>query len=226
MPRKFDTHLAAPARTIVRSHVIARLARLLKTDPSGYGFAQAIVPFGGVVRSYTDEIGIDELYTLLNGRAPAIAVSLGDKNYKPAGAGGYQFTSYVDVHVYFASTHSRSMLARHAPDVTATLTNTNDPGIDTMMELVEDLLIGERSQVLGAVTPVIKSLVPKREEELATSHDLTLWVQTYEAEITRTIDQYKDVTQKLVDIHTNLRTTIDGGEAVLLFYTPNLEPPP
>lgn len=219
-PRKFDTGASAPMRTILRSHIVARLARLLRTDPSGRGFVTAILPFGGVVRSYTDELGIDELYTLLNGRAPAIAVGLGDKNYKAAGAGGYQFTSFVDVHVYFASMHSRSLFARQAGDFIATVVPTLDPGIDVMMELTEDLLIGERARDAdGTFSPAIKSLKPKREEELATSNDITLWVQTYEAELTRTIDEHRDVTQKVTGFMTTLTTVIANDQAVLVFNT-------
>lgn len=201
MPHAFDTGLARPQRTLIRDGAVTLLSGLLRANG---GYLQAVVPWGGVVRSYQDDVGIEQLYEALQGRAPAVAIALGDRASSPAGMGGFNFTGDVELLAYHFSNHPRDLeLGRLAPDVVALADVTADPGLDVQLEHVEELLVGQRC---GA-SATIKSIVPVREEELRTENGLTLWLQRYSVTVARKINANRGVTQLLEELHSKIRTT-------------------
>jgi hypothetical protein len=214
MAHQFDTGLARAQRTLVRDGVVAVLSGLLRVNG---GYLQAVVPWGGIVRGYTDEVGIDMLHRALNGRAPAIAVALGDRIAAPAGIGGFNFKADIELVLYHYSNHPRSMTSgRTTIDAAALASDVLDPGLDVQLEHAEDLLIGQRlggPETTNEVnekkrsTPTIKRIVPTREEELATEAGWTLWAQRYAVQVERTINPHRGVTQMLEEIRTLVRTT-------------------
>lgn len=210
MPHIFDTALTTPQRTLVMNGaVLALSAKLRSVDPVN-GYLAAVSRYGSVVRSWADTDGVSDLFNTLMGQAPAIAVALGDKVSKAPALGGYQFQQELELLVYFLSNHSRGLVdGRMIIDNVAAASNTADPGLHVMMEHAEELLIGLRC---GAST-TIKQIRPDREEELLSREGLTLWLQTYRITLSRTINEYRNVTQFLDDIR--VRTTQEDGELKL-----------
>jgi hypothetical protein len=94
MSHNFDTGLGGAQRTLIRNGAVFLLAGLLKTAG---GYLQAVIPWGGIVRGYTDDQGIDELAIALEGRSPAIAIALGDCTLEPVGIGGFNFTGEIEL---------------------------------------------------------------------------------------------------------------------------------
>jgi hypothetical protein len=207
MAHAFDTALASPQRTIILNGAITLLSGLKIANG---GYLANVVPFGAVVRSYTDEDGVNMLYEALVGQTPAIAVALGTRSTKPAGAGGFNWLGEIELFLYFASNNMRDLATgRMLIDPVGTASDTADPGLHVIMEHAEELVIGQR---LGA-SNTIKQIRPDREEELATRDDLTLWLQTYQITTTRSIKEWRTVTQLLESIRW--RTTQEDGEAEL-----------
>jgi hypothetical protein len=203
----FDTNLAAPQRTLVMDGVVRLLAGLLIANG---GYLANVVPFGAVVRSWTDVDGVELLRKSLLGQTPAIAVALGGRSSKPKGTGGFVNEAELELLVYFASNNMGDLaIGRQMIDAAGVLANTNDPGLHVMLEHAEELIVGQRC---GAST-TIKQVRADREEELHTSDDLTLWLQTYQITLVRTINQYRDVTQLLTSLR--FRTIQEVGEVNL-----------
>lgn len=207
MAHAFDTGLAAPQRTKILDGAIALLGGLKVANG---GYLAAVVPFGAVVRSYTDGDGVQMLYEALSGSAPAVAIALGSRSSKPAGVGGFNSTAEVELLAYFLSNNMRDLATgRLLIDGSGAAADTADPGLHVMMEHVEELLVGQRC---GA-SDTIKQVRPDREEELTTRDDCTIWLQTYQVTVTRSIKEWRTVTQLLESIRW--RTTQEDGEVEL-----------
>lgn len=207
----FDTALAKPIRTIVMEGAIAALTPLLKTEG---GYLHAVLPYGGVVRSWTDVDGCELLYKTLEGQAPAIAVALGGRDDKPAGVGGYGMLGELEVLIYHVSDHARDLVSgRQIIDDVGVSSVNEDPGLHIIMEHARELLVGQRFGVAGVPNAQIKQVRPEREDELLTRENLTVWLQTYRLTISQSVKQYRDATQLLDSIR--VRTTQEDGEATL-----------
>lgn len=221
----FDTGRTSTQRNEVMTKVIAALQSLRAFDANGDavadGFLQAVLPFGGIVRSYTDEPGIDQLWTLLQGYSPAIAVGLGEKRYRTAGQNGPAKPKHIgdlEVIVYILNRNNASLLARVEGDgQTAT-----DVGLWHCLERIEEKLVGLEITLAtlapGSVTPSnttytvkagkdVKHLIPRLEEELATTNELTLWKQTYAVEVARSISADRALSSRLKSVATTVKTT-------------------
>lgn len=198
MAHTFDTGLARTLRYTVRTFVLDTLDRLrYRATPVPSGYLKALIPHSTDVRGSNDEVGIDILFEALNGRAPAVAVVVGDKSYEPAGA-QHRYMATLDVKVYVQSHNSRSMLARDEGGAEAQLSDLKDPGIEVIMEHIEELLIGAKHS-----SDHIKDLRPQREEEIASTKELTLWMMTFQVKVTRSTDWKRDLTEYLTSIHVD-----------------------
>ncbi len=253
MAHAFDTGLARTQRTLIRDGIVELLGGLLHNDHDGElgGYLRAVIPWGGVIRGFTDEIGIDLLWSALNGRAPAIAVCLGDKVGQNAGLGGFNVKADLELVLYHYSNNQISMTdGRTSISTRAGSSNARDPGLDVMLEHAEELVLGQRVGATLATNPIgeksrstpsIKQVVFLREEELRTDKTLTLWAQRFSVRVDRVIDPHRGVTQMLEEIRTVLRTTDEAvedivaadqeipGDAVLELQTTTVdtpEPPP
>lgn len=202
MALAFNTGLAKPQRTLITEGAIALLSGLLR--PTGY--LATVIPWGSVVRSYTDEVGVVQLHDALSARAPGIAIATGDGASTTAGIGGFQAKKVIDLLVYFASTNKRDgYTGRMAQDGASLASNTADPGLHVMMEHAAELLIGQRC---GASSS-IKQIVTDREEELYTGEQVTIWLQTYRVEVRTNLKEFRNVTQLLADLRFRLATDLD-----------------
>lgn len=241
MTRTFDGGLTVANRTIVRNRIAELLAPLLKGNfylrgaEEMPGFLRAVVKLAGTLESYNDGEGLQQLYSSLLGRAPAILIACGDRDPKPAGTGGFKHMSTLDVHVYFLNNHPRSLLARVEADIVSTGdaeaeppivgNDAADPGIDVAMQCAEELLIGQKLDTTS-VGGVIKHLELKREQGLHTSNRHSLWMQVYQVGITRSIDKNRAITQKLIGIDTVVRPSgeLADSPAAVTFETELREP--
>lgn len=216
MGHAFDTALALPQRSIIRAGAVAALEPLLKSNG---GYLGLVAPFGGIVRGWTDEPGIDQVWTATQGQSPAILVALGDKTYEPAGA-AHNWKGSIELIVYVISKNPRSLVARLATDAAGEQDDSADPGIDVILEHVEQAIIGaDFARAPASVGPgvvTIKQCRPSREEELATTNALTLWTQVYLVPVTRTIDPNRDLVSILMEFMTTLRTTAAGDTATMV----------
>lgn len=201
MAHAFDTGLALPQRTLIRRGAVQLLSGLLRANG---GYLAAVIRWGGVVRGYTDERGIELLTEALNGRAPAIAIALGDYDTSPAGMGGFNFKGPMELTAYhYASSLRDETDGRTEIDAVGLASNLADPGLDVMLEHARELLVGQRC---GA-SATIKQIVPTREEELVTENGFTLWAQRYSVTVSSTINPNRGVTQILDEIRANVRTS-------------------
>lgn len=196
MTHAFDTGAPLAQRTLIRRGVISLLSGLKK--PAGYLID--VIPFGAVVRSYTDVDGVTMLIDAIGGRTPSILIALGDASSKVANISGFQAAKEIELLVYHASGHARNYLTgRHEMDVSAVASDGADPGLDVIMEHTEELIIGQYCGI-SPPQPSIKQARPDREEELHTGAPLTIWLQTFRIPVTRVINEFRTATQLLESI--------------------------
>lgn len=212
MSHQFDTRMLKAQRTLIRDAIVAQVAPLLKTSSSGEGYLGAVLPFGAVISGASDDLHLGMLWDLLQGKAPAVAIALGNKNYTAAGD-QYRFKGPLDVHVYLVVNSLRSHVARQAGDVVSTVDSKADPGADTILEQLEQQLIGVN---LG-LGDSIKELRPVAEEFVISDGALALWEARYQLVVGRTIDhQHRRPAQQLDEIVTTHRASDDNSRAPIV----------
>lgn len=173
MSHVFDTGLGDPERTIIQNAAVSLLGQLKRSNG---GYLIDVLPFGGIVRTYTDEVDIELLQKWI-GRSPGIAVTTGDATFETLNIQRRQFRMEVELVLYFHSQHSRSMLrGRMQSDVAAAAADDRDPGLHVMLSHARELMCGVFPTQL---TSVIKQIIPQREGELVTSPVVTIWTQIY-----------------------------------------------
>lgn len=208
MPHAFDTGLAAPIRTLLLDGVTTLLGGLKRANG---GYLANVIPYAGVVRSYLDGPGIEELYNALSGQAPSIAVTVGDTQSKPQGASEFKATEETELLLYFVSNNMRSLtLGRASIDAAGAASNLADPGLNVMLAHAKELVIGQRA---GITHDAVKTIRPDREEELTTRHDLSIWMQTFRITTSLSINPNRGVTQILDSLR--VRVTQENDEVKL-----------
>ncbi|MDQ3295076.1 MAG: hypothetical protein M3619_00640 [Myxococcota bacterium] len=197
MPHVYDTGLAIPQRTAIRDAILAKLAPLKKTAvPAAYVAANGIKTLPRPLRGAGDDDGMTMLANAMQGQAPAIAVALGRLTYEGGGTSSTEVGAELEVVLYVASAHQRSPDAgRLFGDVLASASNSNDPGIFTMLEHVRERVLGQSLGVAG-----VGVLVPAEEDEVYTGDDATIWEQRYTLSLDVPINPFRAVTQLLTSI--------------------------
>ncbi len=194
MAHAFDTEAAAPQRTRIQRGAIQLLSGLKRSNG---GYLMEVLPFGGVVRSYSDEEGAAQIVELLS-KAPSIAIGLGDRSNIMVGMGGYQSKGELDLLVYFSSNNARNaQIGRQEIDAVGTASDTADPGLHVMMEHAVELLIGQRC---GGAGSDVKQIRCETEQELITTGPVTVWLQTYKITVLTQISEFRTVSQLLESI--------------------------
>lgn len=197
MAHVFDHGLAAPLRTLVRDGVAAALHPLLISEG---GYLRAVEKYGGVVRT-DDEATIGLVFETLNGRAPAALVALAGKTTEEAGNQGRRWSGVLTVQVILFSNHGRDMVSRLAADVVGTATMNADPGLDVMLEHVEQLLIDNN---LGIGTKA-HTLMPVSEDEISSDKEHSIWMQTYQVRVSRDVLDHRTALQRIREFMTTWR---------------------
>jgi hypothetical protein len=191
----FDTGQRRPQRTLVRQHVLAALEPLLKSNG---GYIHRIKPYPRPLRNLSGE-DLDLLVSELQSQVPAIVVALGKKTYLHAGLQATEVIGELEVEVYALNAHQRAMVeGRLEQDAIATTSKTNDPGIETMLEHIEERLLG---QDVGVATSV--ELRGKSEDEVATNQTHTLWCQVYTVHLERDVNPDRDAPGPITEVEVN-----------------------
>lgn len=202
--QQLDGGLARPQRSLVRQHVIAALEPLLKINGL---YLHSIVALPMPLRTVED---LEYFKREVQGSTPTVAVALGTKGYTRDGLEATEVELKLEIAVYIASSNARSFVAgRLEQDVSATSDLTADPGIETILEHVEALLLG---QELGLST-VGGPLVGESEEPLFTLPEYSVWAQTYSVEMQRDVNVARSITAVLTSIA--VMSTPDGVAAEL-----------
>ena len=232
MTREFDSglvdELGRPLafRTAIRNEVIGFLTKTYQLEVDGPqvgilladgGFIRKISKLAAPLQTFETDEAAKKLFDQLLGQAPAIAVAVGDREVKPAGIGGGRDFSTVEVHVYFYSSHQRSLIARVEADVVATGDGEDlepedgaDRGLDVAMELAEEMLSGKR---LDTERGVVKHMQLKREHIVAADARYVLAEQVWSVGVSRSINLSRGVLQRLLGIHTVVRPATETPES-------------
>lgn len=195
----FDTGGPLAQRTALRRGAVTLLTQLAR--PTGY--LQAVISWGGTVESKGDHPGLDELYKALNGRSPAIAVSLADRSPTGPAIGGFASKSEIEIDVFFFSNHNRDLLSRLEIDPVGVSSDVADPGLDIAMEHVEELLVGKYPSVMKS----IKQLRFVSEEPITSIPECTIWLQRYAVTVDRVINPNRTITDMVTEFFTIVRTS-------------------
>lgn len=203
MTRTYDSGLTLPIRTTIRTGVIELLLPTKRTALNPLGFAVAVVAMPLKIRGRgDDDFEIDVLMEILNNRAPAYAVAVGDLKAKPQGMAPGQGRGQLDVDVYSFCNHNRHLvLGRLEPDVTSLAFDVRDPGIDAMLEVARALLFDKRITAAGTQA---KELKFEEEVSLITGRDQSVWMQSFTIEVSTNHPQWPgvvDYLQQLVAVH-------------------------
>jgi len=173
MAHIFDTLAPKPARTLIQQGVVSLLSPLLRSNG---GYLRTVAPFGAVVRSYTDDVGVSMLQDVLK-VTPGIAVATGTRSFQSGGIGGRSALGPCELLLYFATSHARNQqLGRQESDAVALANDQADPGLHVIMEHAMELVLG---QYPSNVTMTVKQIRIETEQELATLEHMTIWMQTY-----------------------------------------------
>lgn len=199
MPHVYDTGLALPQRTAIRNAVIARLGLLKR--PTYY--LQAVAPLPGEITA--DEEGFKAIEQAVHGRAPALLVALGRGESASAGMPASTARKEIEIVVYVLSKHARGTVeGRLAGDV-ASLDVTKDPGIETMLEHIEELLLGWDLGIAG-----VSEIRPVSEAEIESNEAQTLWEMTFAVRVMRDVNHYRLLTTLLNEI--DAQHLVDGAD--------------
>lgn len=206
---EFDTGLPKPQRTLIREGIAARLQPLLKELG---GYLGAIVELPAMMRDSRNDDDREMIFRAFNGRSPSIGIALGRRRTEASGTLATEARGTIEVGIYIASQHSRDHVkGRLAADIVATgdaeatpmlVANLSaDPGIEVMLEHVEQLLLGHSLEDEdGDALATIGELRATDEDEAGTADDLTVWEQKYEIAVERVINPARNVTQLLLSI--------------------------
>jgi len=174
----FDSGLHRPQRSVIRHALVERLA----STPTGNG-RPMLKANGG----YLAKIGVlprplkgdsdDELgfvWIALQGATPSLCVALGRMDLTPID-GNESYLGELEIAIYALSKNLRAFVdGRLSPDVVAGGDAAADPGIETMLEHVREVLCGQELDVIG-----VHEIRPKYEDEVVTDGDGSLWEQRF-----------------------------------------------
>ncbi|MCA9678832.1 MAG: hypothetical protein KC464_27635 [Myxococcales bacterium] len=216
MAHTFDTALPKPQRTALRDAILAQLA------PLKYSEGLYLRALKGMPEPLGKE-DADLIFDQVAGQTPAVLVALGRKASDPAGLSGAMdnWVATLDVYVYAVSQLQRGELERVAGDVVSAASVTADPGLETVLEHLEELLLGwQMTDASGS----IRELRPVDEDALWHSKEVTIWVQQYQVRVQRDLLRHKTLTQYLTLIETSHAP--DGADAQNPIIVADQELPP
>jgi hypothetical protein len=197
MPHAYDTGLLVSQRAAIRDALIARLAPLKKTAAvPGYIPANGIKTLPRPLRGQGDEDGLGMLAEVLKHQAPAIVIALGRLSYESGGGEAIEARAELEIAIYIASGHQHALDAgRLYGGALAAASNTNDPGIFTMLEHVRERVLGQSLGIVGVDVPRAVE-----EDEVFTGDDATIWEQRYTLALDVQINPFRAITQTVTEI--------------------------
>jgi len=172
MSHVFDTGLDTPERTLIQNGAVDLLSRLKRSNG---GYLVDVLPFGGIVRTHSDEFDVEQLQKWL-GRTPGIAVATGRADFETLNLQRKQFRAEIQLVLYLSSQHGRSPLARMQADQVSQIDAAKDPGLHVIMAHAREIICGVFPTTL---TGAVKQVIPLYEDELVTAQTVTIWTQVY-----------------------------------------------
>lgn len=192
--------LPGPSRTLLKRAICDLLAPL---SIAGGGWLQAVAPIGFLVKGPGDELGIDLLWSELNGRTPAIAVATAKAVIDPGGAPGRR-RRRQQVDLYLVSNHRRGITdGRTIGDVSSSAGKSADPGLDAALELTWTLLLDADLGLGDSVT----GLQMIEEDEIIADTEKTIWHQLWQVWVDVDVDRLRATTRKIVGLRSIARVT-------------------
>lgn len=200
MTQPFDSGLTRSRRELVQDRIAVLVTPFTVAQPNG--FLEAVEPIDFEVTG-SDET-LNALETILQGRAPAIAIAaLGSKGTQTGGPGSS--VHELDVLIYFVSRHARGLVdGRARADAISDLALKSDPGIFAAMELVWSRLFD--ADMKPATSHPMKLV---DDDPVAASPDLTVWRQRWRVRLTMDANLARDITQKFLEAATKLHLQPD-----------------
>ncbi len=206
MAHVYDTGLDISQRSTIRQALVTRLEGL--SIANGL-YAACVKGIPAILHSARDDGDIVAEHT--GGQHPAILVALGTKKYDALGSAGRRRDQYMcplEVHVYVVDSNDSGGMARLEGDV-ASATVTKAPGMDTMLEHIEELLLGFAIDADGST----HQLEPVEEAELGpVLADFTVWEQRYSIKVERVLQRDKSVEQYLTSLRSRIVVEHDTRE--------------
>lgn len=219
----FDSGLYRPQRSVIRQAVIDRLGStptgngrpLLK---SAGGYVVKIAPLPRPLRGESDD-ELAFIWIALQGATPSLCVALGRMTMEPVG-GNEDYIGEIELAVYSMSKNMRSFVeGRMAPDDVAAGDPTADPGVETMLEHVREILCGQEIDVIG-----VHEVRPKSEDEVVSDGDATLWEQKFTVAVEVSVNPQRANSDVVTEIET--QHNLDGlSQQPFLTTTTDLEVP-
>jgi hypothetical protein len=189
----FDTGLLNSQRSTIRAALVTRLGALLKSNGR---YMRSVQPLPRAYRGEGDEEGESILSTAFQGQAPALGVALGRKTYEAADIEAHIARGEITVTIYAVSQNVRAEVeGRLEMDKIGGASIDADPGIEAMLEHVEELLLGQSIPVAGTT-----ELRPVSEDEVQTFEDVTIWEQVYTLNVERQINPHRAATVVATEI--------------------------
>lgn len=207
---RLDTGLLVAQRTRIRDEIATKLEPLLRS--SGL-YLSRIHKLGGVVRGPGDDDGLAELLDAMVGSGCMIGIACGRGvgGANGVNSNGDRNLKTIEVHVYVSSDNARGKLARMAQDVVSVASLTSDPGIEMILEHVDQELHGfVPPSAVGANKATIYQLQFVDEDEVWHVADRTIWQVRYRVNVERNANRHRDVTTVLTGIRTLHH--VDGAE--------------
>lgn len=222
----FDSGLYVPQRTAIRRALVDRLGstltgngRSLLKSAGGY-----IVKIGVLPRPLKgdsdEELGL--VWIALQGATPSLCVALGGMSDFESIDGNEAQTAKLEVAVYSLSRNLRSFVdGRMSPDVVAASDPTADPGVETMMEHVREILCKQDLDLIG-----VHELWQKSEDEVCTDGEGTLWEQRFSVLIETSVNPQRADSDPVTSVEVQHDLDgLDDSQEPFLDVTNDLEVP-
>lgn len=192
MTLRFDSGLSRSTRELIVGAVASKLAELRR--PTKY--LAAIVSLSRPAAGKSDEDFLIDLAKAANGRVPCVAIATGDCKSQSDGEDGYEMTDTIELGIYVVSGNQRGVVdGRLFVDITAAADDTKDPGVFAILQHVTERIQGAMFGLEGIHEP------RKFEEgEVWSGDDVTVWGQTYNVDVSSSINPDRDATTLMTSI--------------------------
>jgi hypothetical protein len=216
--QRFDSGLYRPQRSSIRQALVDRLGSTLTGNgkpllKSSGGYLARIGMLPRPLRGDADD-ELTLVWIALQGATPALCVALGRMELTPLD-GNESYLGELEVAIYALSRNLRAFVdGRMAPDSVAAADPTADPGIETMLEHVREILCGQEIDLLG-----VHELRPKSEDEIVTDGEGSLWEQRFAVVVEVSVNPQRANSDLTTSIET--QHVLDGlAEPLITTITP------
>ncbi len=203
---RYDSGLHRAQRSEIRQILVDRLGALLFSNGR---YLRSIRQLPRPLKGDSPE-EIDLIVNELQGQSPAVLVAIGRKTYQAAGMEipAVSYRGELELAVYVVCTNARARQdGRLSTDIAGQSDPLADPGIETVLEHIEELLLGQELNIKS-----VSELRPVSEDELATFGDLSIWEQRYTLAVERVMNPERDNGEALTAIEGKNNFTADEGD--------------